>query len=112
MARLKEVSSPSWGVIQYQKTAPSRATPLPKLMPHCQPACSLTPHCRLIQPLTKGVRIGANSPPALPPVLQMPAAVPPCGPPSSTAVVHTGADYIFYSDNTMTTEVARMTLAS
>src|SRR5579871_6590532 len=79
------------GMIQNHRAAPMRATTLPRLMPHCQPACSLRPKCRLIQPLTSGVTTGAARPTAFPPVLQMPAAVPPRRPPSSTAVVQVGA---------------------
>src|SRR5947208_16269459 len=75
------------GVIQNHNTAPNTEMTLPTAIAHCHPTCSPSSNSALAQAAMAGVTIGAIKPPALPPVLQMPAAVPPCRPPSSTAEV-------------------------
>src|SRR5262249_26449726 len=75
------VSSP--GVlrsIHHQRLTPTRQTRLPRPMAHGQPKA----------PPTRGVTTGASTPPPLPPVLKMPAAVAPRRPPSSSAVAQNG----------------------
>src|SRR5262249_43834480 len=71
----------SRGSIQNQRPVPIRQAIAPSAMPQFQPS----------NELTNAVRYGAGAPPRFPPVLKIPAAIAPRRPPSSTAVVPSGA---------------------